>query len=156
MKNPYKPTDPDAASKAAATLNTLPSLEDTQTQLKTTIEQIGTAASAIAPTLAWHWLDEPSRGGCSPPYEQSDGQEVLMPNYVSNTPIPEENWQSVFDIARDAAAKLGANSIEVFRDAPGNHDVEFFDETGTTIRLGSQQVALISGSTGCRLPRDRK
>lgn len=156
MKDPYMPTDSGDAAKAAATLNTLPSLEDTQTQLKTTIEQIAAAATAIVPTLAWHWLDEPSHGGCSPPYEQSDGELVLMPKYVSDTPIPEDSWKPVFEIARDAAAKLGATTLEVFRDAPGNHDVEFFNETGTSLRLGSQKAALISGSTGCRLPRNKK
>lgn len=118
MKNPYKPTDPGNATKAAATLQKLPSLEETQTQLKDTIEQIGAKASSLVPSLVWTWHREPSRAGCNPPYEQSDGALVLMPNYVSNTSIPEENWKPVFEIARDAAAKLGANSIEVFRDAP--------------------------------------
>ncbi|MCV7258542.1 LppA family lipoprotein [Mycobacterium shimoidei] len=156
MKNPYQPTDPAEAANATARLKMMPSLEETEAQLKETIEQIGAKASSLVPSLVWTWHREPSRAGCTPPYEQSDGQLVLMPNYVSDIPIPENSWKPVFEIARDAAAKLGANSIQVFRDSPDNHDVEFFNETGTSIRLGTQKAALISGSTGCRLPRDKK
>lgn len=156
MNNPYQPTDPSEATRAATSLTSLPSLEDTQAELTSVIEQIGRAASAIAPTLVWRWNREPSRGGCNPPYEQSEGELILMPNYVSDFPIPEQSWGQVLAVARDAAARMGATSTEVFHDEPGFHDVRFYNETGTAVRIGSQKAALISGSTGCRLPRDKK
>jgi len=156
MTNPYEPTDSSEATKAAAALTALPALEDTERQLTAAIEQIGQQAAAIVPGLAWHWHREASRGGCNPPYEQSEGQLILLPNYVSDTPIPDENWNQVLVIAKDAATKFGATNMEVFHGAPGFHDVRFYNDTGTDIRLGSQKAALISGSTGCRLPRNKK
>jgi hypothetical protein len=157
-KDPYRPTDPGEAAKAAKSLEDLPSLEDTQTKLTSVIEQIGHDAAGIAPALTWQWDHEPgpSSVGCNPPYEQSEGEEILMANYVSDVPIPDENWDQVLAIARDAAAKLGTTGMEVFQDAPGRHDVRFYNKTGTALRIGSQKAALISGSTGCRLPRDKK
>jgi hypothetical protein len=157
-KDPYQPTDPGEAARAAKSLDDLPSLEDTEAELASVIEQLGHDAATIAPTLRWQWHDEPgpSRGGCNPPYEQSDGEEILMRKYVSDTPIPDENWNQVLAIARDAAAKLGTTGMEVFQDAPGKHDVRFYNKTGTALRIGSQIAALITGSTGCRLSRDKK
>lgn len=156
MTNPYKPTDPSEATKAAAALTALPYLEDTERQLTALIEQIGQQATAIVPALAWHWHREASRGGCNPPYEHSEGQLILMPNYLSDNPIPDENWGQVLAIAKDAAGKFGATSVEVFHDTPGFHDVRSYNDTGIDIRIGSQKAALISGSTGCRLPRNKK
>lgn len=156
MTDPYHPTSPADSAQAAETLKTLPSLEYTEAQVHATIEHIGAQATAISPSLNWYWHREPSRGGCLPPYEQSGGEEILMDNYVSDTPIPEESWAQIFAIARDAATKLGATGLEVFKDAPGDHDVRFYNQTGTAIRLGSWKAALITGSTGCRLPRDKK
>ena len=156
MTNPHQPTGPSEATKAAANLKSLPSLEDTETQLHATIEQVGAKARSIDPTLTWRWLDEPSRAGCNPPYEKSEGELILMPKYVSDNPIPDESWSQVLAVARDAAAKLGATSVEMFHDEPGFHDVRFYNETGTALRIGTEKAALITGSTGCRLPRDQK
>ncbi|MCI4675632.1 LppA family lipoprotein [Candidatus Mycolicibacterium alkanivorans] len=151
MGNPYQPTDPTDASKAAASLTSLPSLEDTHEHVKAVIEQVGQQISALAPAVTWSWRREESRGGCNPPYEQSDGHQILIANYVSDVPIPEQNWPQAYDIARRAAAGLGDVAVTVFKDAPNDHDVQFSTETGTTLRLGSQKAALLSGGTGCRL-----
>ncbi|MBB3602623.1 hypothetical protein FHT40_002256 [Mycolicibacterium sp. BK556] len=153
VSNPYQPTDPTRASQAAQSLTSLPSLEDTKTALKAVIEQVGQQISAIAPTVAFTWRREESRGGCSPPYEQSGGNEILMPSYLSDVPIPEPNWKQAYDIAFQAAKTLNAGTVTVFKDAPGNHDVQFSSDTGTVLRLGSQKAALVTGSTGCRLPK---
>ncbi|SIJ06652.1 lipoprotein LppV [Mycobacteroides abscessus subsp. bolletii] len=66
-----------------------------------------------------------------------------MPNYISSTPIPEEHWRQIFEIAKKAAASLGATSVETFQDSPNNHDVRLYNETGTAVRIGSQKAALI-------------
>jgi hypothetical protein len=152
MNNPYQPTDPTRASQAATSLQSLPTLEDTLTQVTSTIERAGQQISAVVPTMVFAWHRDPSRAGCSPPYEQSDGQEILLANYLANMPIPEENWKQVYDIATQAANTLGATAVTVFKDAPNDHDVQFSSETGTTFRLASEKLALLSGSTGCRLP----
>ncbi|MGH3643218.1 MAG: LppA family lipoprotein [Mycobacterium sp.] len=155
MSDPYQPTDPTQASQAAVSLTSLPSLEDTQASIKAAIEQVGQQISAIAPGVAFDWRRTASRAGCNPPYEQSDGKQILMPNYVSEVPIPEQNWNQAYSIAKDAAAALGAATITVFKDAPNDHDVQFSDNSGTTLRLGSQVSALVTGGTGCRLPADK-
>lgn len=154
MDNPYQPTDPTDASKAADTLTALPSLEETQTQLEAAITQLGQQISEIAPAVRWEWRREDSRGNCLPPFEQSDGQEVLLRNYVSDTPIPERHWQQAYNLAVETAHSLGADNLTVFKDNPDDHDLQFTSDTGTTLRFGSQVTALISGSTGCRLPSE--
>lgn len=156
MTDRYNPTTPDQATQATENLKTLPSLEDTEAQVRAIIEQIGARVSAIAPSLTWRWHHEPSQGNCSPPFDKSHGQIILMAKYISDTPIPEEAWAQIFAIARDAAIELGTTRMEVFKDAPGDHDVRFYNETGTAIRIGTLKAALISGATGCRLPRDKK
>lgn len=80
MSNPYKPTDPTHASQAAASLTSLPTLEDTKAQMLAMIEQVGHQISAMAPSVSFTWRHEESRGGCMPPYEQSEGQVILLPS----------------------------------------------------------------------------
>ena len=155
MNNPYKPTDPTHAGQAATSLQSLPTLEDTQAQVSAAIERAGQQISAVVSTVVWAWRREPSRGGCMPPYEQSEGEEILLANYVSDVPIPEQNWKQAYDIATQTANGLGATAVTVFKDEPNNHDVQFSSETGTTLRFGSQKAALLSGSTGCRLPTNK-
>ena len=155
MNDPQQPTDPTQAGHAASSLNSLPSLEDTQTTMKATIEQVGQKISAIAPAVVFSWRRTTTRTECSPPYEQSDGLQVRMPNYVSEVPIPEQSWGQAYEIAKEAAATLGATTITVFKDAPNDHDVQVSNDTGTTLRVGSQAAALVTGGTGCRLPADK-
>ncbi|MCV7110068.1 LppA family lipoprotein [Mycolicibacterium setense] len=152
MSDPYKPTDAGQASQAADALKALPSLEDTRTQVESALEKLGQQITAIAPSVTWEWRRTDSKGGCNPPYEQSDGQLLLLRNYVSDTPIPEQNWKQAADLAQLVASSLGATELIVFKGQPNDHDLLFSSETGTTLRFGSQAAALITGSTGCRLP----
>ncbi|WP_167104978.1 LppA family lipoprotein [Mycobacterium sp. DL592] len=155
MSNPYKPTDPTQASQAAASLTSLPTLEDTKAQLTSAIEHVGQKISALAPAVTFAWRREESRVGCRPPYEQSEGQVIMLPSYVSDVPVPEQDWKQAYDIAAQAARSLGADSVTVFKDAPDDHDVQFSSDTGTIVRLASQKAAVVSGHTGCRLPADK-
>lgn len=59
-------------------------------------------------------------------------------------------------MAQQAASSLGATELTVFKDYPNDHDLQFTSDTGTTLRFGSQAAALITGSTGCRLPSKYK
>lgn len=152
VNNPYQPTDPTKASQAADTLSALPSLQDTYAQVETAILHLGQQITTIAPTVSWDWRREDSRGNCMAPIEQTDGERIVFRSYVSDTPIPEQHWQQVYNLAVETAHSLGADSLTVFKDNPNDHDVQFTSDTGTTLRFGSQAAALISGSTGCRLP----
>ncbi|WP_171055009.1 LppA family lipoprotein [Mycobacterium sp. DBP42] len=149
MSHPDMPTD---SRRAADALKTLPSLEETRAQVESAIEKLGRQITAIAPSVTWEWRREDSRTGCKPPYEQSDGAEILLRKYVSDTPIPEQNWKQAVDLAHQTASTLGTTELTVFKDQPSNHDMEFTSTTGTTLRFGCQAAALITGSTGCRLP----
>jgi len=151
-KNPYQPTDPPDATKAVEQLKSLPSLEDTRAKLAATIEQVGQQISVIAVQVTWSWRREDSRGGCVAPFEQSQGQEILLASYVSDVPIPEQHWQQARDVVAHAAEQLGLTSATVFKDAPNDHDVQFSSDSGTVLRLASQKAALLTGNTGCRLP----
>lgn len=155
VSNPDKPTDATQAGRAAASLTSLPTLEDTKAQMMSTIEQVGRQISAIAPAVAFTWRHEESRGGCSPPYEQSDGNLILLAKYVSDVPIPEQSWRQAYEVASQAARGVGAPTVTVFQDAADFHDVQFSSETGAVLRLASQKAALLTGSTGCRLPADK-
>ena len=146
VNNPYKPTDPTQASHAASSLNALFTLEDMQATMTTAIEKIGQQISAIAPGVAYVWRRTASRAGCNPPYRQSGGRQVQMPKFVSEVPIPEQNWKQAFEFARQAAAELDAQTVTVFKDAPNDHDVQFSSKTGTTLRVGSHVAALITGA----------
>jgi Lipoprotein confined to pathogenic Mycobacterium len=155
VSNPYQPTDPTDATQAAAALTALPTLEDTKAQMTAAIERVGQQISAAVPAVKFTWRLDEGRVGCNPPYEQSQGQEILLAKYASDVPIPEQNWKQAYDIVSQAASGLGATSVTVFQDAPNFHDVQFSSETGTVLRLASQKAALITGSTGCRLPADK-
>ena len=156
VTDPYKPTDTGQASQAADTLKSLPSLEDTHTEVEFALVKLGKQITTMVPSVTWEWRREDSRGGCNPPYEQSDGELILLRNYVSDTPIPEQNWKQAYDLAQQTASSLGATDLTVFKDERNNHDLQFTSETGTTLRFGSQAAALITGSTGCRLPNGNK
>ncbi|GAY13293.1 LppA family lipoprotein [Mycobacterium sp. shizuoka-1] len=155
MSNPYQPTDPTQATRAAAELTSLPSLEDTKSSMIAVIEDVGQQISVAVPAVRFTWRLDEGRVGCTPPYEQSQGQEILLAKYASDVPIPEQNWKQAYDLMSKAAAGLGATTVTVFQNAPEFHDVQFSSDTGTVLRLASQKAALITGSTGCRLPADK-
>ena len=155
MSNPYKPTDPTQASQAAASLTSLPTLEDTRAQLIAAIEHVGQQISAVAPAMKFEWRLDEGRVGCSPPYEQSQGQEILLAKYVSDVPVPEQVWNRVYEIVAEAARTLDAGNVTVFKNAPNDHDAQFSSKTGTVLRVASQKAALLTGSTGCRLPASK-
>ncbi|WP_292981528.1 LppA family lipoprotein [Mycobacterium sp.] len=157
MNQPYEPTSPSVAAQAVETLKSLPSFEDTQTQVQAAINQITAAASQLIPTIAWETPQEGSGDQCERPYEKTDGKRFFLPNQVAaNVDVSESNWAKIQTAAKDAAAKLEATEIQVMKDQPGNHDVGFYGPTGLFIKVGYRGNLVVSGYTGCRLPRDKK
>lgn len=149
VTNPHKPTDPSQASQTATALESLPSLEATHQQVQSAIEQLGQQITLLAPNTHFEWRREDSRTGCVPPYEQSNGKIITLRNYVSDAPVPEQNWPQVQALAQQTAQTMGLTNVTVFKDTPNNHDVQFSDETGTALRLGSKDATVITGKTGC-------
>lgn len=157
MYNPYEPTPPTEAAKALEQLKTLPSLEDTQTQVQAAINDITAAASKIVSGMKWKTADNAETDNCQQPYEQTDGKRYFLPNRIAaNITVTEQDWAKILHAAKDAAAKIGATDSQVFRDEPGNHDVEIIGPGGLYVRVGYAGNLIVSGYTGCRLPRDKK
>lgn len=156
VNRPYEPTPPAESASALETLKSLPSLEDTQTQLQSAIDQIASTASAIAPGITWKTADNEDSGGCQHPYEQSPGVSRFLPNRIGvNALVSEQQWAAIQDAAKAAAATVQATEIQAMQDSPGNHDVGFYGPAGLFLKVSYGGNLVIAGYTGCRLPRAR-
>jgi hypothetical protein len=157
MKQPYEPTPPTAAAKATETLKSLPSFEDTQTQVQGAISRITATASQLIPTITWETPHEGSGDNCERPYEKTDGKRYFLPDAVAtNVVVSEPIWAKIQEAAKGVAAQLEATEMQVMKNEPGNHDVGFYGPTGLFIKVGYRGNLVVSGYTGCRLPSDKK
>lgn len=152
LDNPYEKSSPAVTADSAAILETLPSLEDTEMQVHSAVVQIGAFVDSLVPGMKWTWIRERSVGGCSRPFDGTDGDDVKLKNYVSEGPIPDSIWPQVFEHAKALAAAVGATEYQIFHDDPSRHQVRFYSPDGTAIFIGSTG-AVISANTGCRLPQ---
>jgi Lipoprotein confined to pathogenic Mycobacterium len=157
VSQPGSPTPSSDPAQAADQLKSLPSLEDTKTQVQNAMNQVTTAALRVIPSLVWLPVHGETPNGCGAPYDRSDGQSLFLPDLeAAGAQVSEPDWQTILAAARDAAATIGATDTQVMQDGPGNHDVGFYGPTGTFIKIGYQGNLVVSGSTGCRLPQDKK
>lgn len=157
VSQPYAPTPPNDAAKALQVLKSLPSFEDTQTQVQAAMNEITAAASKVIPSITWETPHEGSGDNCERPYEQTDGKRYFLPDSVAaNVAVSEQQWAVIQEAAKQAAAKIGATEMQVMQNNPGNHDVGFYGPTGIFIKVGYRGNLVVSGYTGCRLPRDTK
>ena len=90
------------------------------------------------------------------PYDQTEGKNVHLRNYVASGPIPDQVWPQARQRAQELAAGLGATGGQGFKDQPGDHDARFYSPEGTVLWLASTVNAAISSGTGCRLPAAKK
>ncbi|MBD8506918.1 hypothetical protein HT102_10500 [Hoyosella sp. G463] len=149
MNNPYNHSEQEVAH-AAATLRGLPALEETEAQIVAVVAKIKAAASRINAGLQWEEARPRRAGGCGGAFANTDGSSVTMAVWVSDTPIPDNDWPAILRAARDIAAGSGITGIAVRADKPGHHDVVLTGEAGTRIALGTKLAASISSETGCR------
>jgi hypothetical protein len=157
VEKPYQPTPSTEATKALQELKSLPSLEDTKAQVQAAMDEITAAAKTLIPSINWETLDQGTSGNCEQPYEQTDGQRLFLPNAVAErVSVSEADWAQILQVAKDAAAKIGATDVQVIHDQPGNHDVWFSGPTGIFIKISYQGNLVVSGYTGCRLPGNKK
>ncbi len=157
VSQPDAPTPSADATKALDELKSLPSLEDTTTQVKAAIDEITTAASKAVPGIVWTAATNEDTGNCEAPYEQTDGKRYFLPNQVAtDVAVSEQQWNDLLKVAKDAAAKLDATEVQVMQDQPGKHDVWFTGPAGVFIKFSYKGNMVVSGYTGCRLPKDKK
>jgi len=157
VSQPNPPTTSSDPAKALADLKSLPSLEDTTTQVQAALDEITTAASKTIPTIVWTTATNEDTGNCEAPYEETEGKRHFLPNQVAERPVvSEQQWTELLQVAKDAAAKLGATDVQVMQDQPGKHDVWFTGPAGVFIKFSYKGNMVVSGYTGCRLPQDKK
>ncbi|ORV98384.1 LppA family lipoprotein [Mycobacterium kyorinense] len=157
MKQPYEPTPPTDAAKALEVLSTLPSLEDTTAQVDAAMNEITSAASKLIPGIIWETGENADTGYCQQPYEQTDAKDYFLPNRIAaNVSVSEQDWAKILDATKKAAAKLDATESQVMQDKPGDHDVRFYGPARISIGVGYRGNLVVSGYTGCRLPREKK
>jgi hypothetical protein len=157
VEKPYEPTPSTQATQALEELKALPSFEDTKVQVQAAIDEITTTAGKVVPAITWQTPHEGTTGNCEAPYEQTDGKRYFLPDAVAvRVPVSEPDWAKILDAAKESARKIGATDVQVIHDQPGKHDVWFSGPTGIFIKVGYSGNLVVSGYTGCRLPRDKK
>jgi hypothetical protein len=157
VSEPYPPTPSTTAAQALDQLESLPSLEETKTQVENVVAEIQDAAKRLLPALEWQSRNGESGANCMAPYEQTDGKSLYLPDEVATgADISEADWVTILAAAKASAAKLGATDEQIMQDGPSNHDVGFYGPAGTFIKIGYQGNLGISAFTGCRLPQDKK
>jgi hypothetical protein len=153
------PSSPSSTSAAPQPLDlaTLPTLEQTRKDLKSATDAIIKEAKKIAPGLRWRDLDVESATSCDPPFEDSPGRAVYLPNRVGDgAVVSEKQWAKIEGAARAAAGKIGAKGFEAVKAAPGDHDVWLLGPARMSIKLAYQRNLVISAYTGCRLEGEKK
>jgi hypothetical protein len=137
-KEPYPSTPSTEAAQAQEQLDSLPSLEETTTQVQAAIDEITSAASKVIPGVVWIAATNAGEGNCEAPYEQTDGRRYFLPNQVAERVlVSEDQWIELLRVAKDA---------------PGLHDVWFTGPAGVFIKFSYKGNMVVSGYTGCRLP----
>jgi hypothetical protein len=153
VSTPQEPATPSGAADTLNTLKSLPSLEETQTQLQAAMDQTTTAASAIAPGVTWTTDTNAASSECAPPYDQSPGRSRYLPNRIAaNAVISEQQWSDIQRAAQQAAASLQATESQIMQNSPGNHDIGFYGPAGLFLKISYRGNLVVAGYTGCRLP----
>lgn len=134
-------------------LKSLPSFNATKAQVQAAMTEITSQAQKLIPSITWQTFHEGSAGNCAEPYAHTAGQDYFFPDQVAvRADVSDESWAKIVAVAKDSAAKIGATTVQVMHDEPGNHDVWFSGATGMYIKVGYQGNLVVSGYTGCRLP----
>ncbi|MGC4994043.1 LppA family lipoprotein [Nocardia salmonicida] len=160
------PTTLEETAAAEQRLLQRGSLEDELTEMRSAVEEIGTAADSFLQSETFEWDSgisyEPK--SCGRPYDQTQGTALALEDYevkvVSLSDIPDNGWQQFADRAREVAARFGA-TLPVISEMPGNYHQDFVNgEDGARISVRKNQLTVtITAQTGCRLaenPRLRR
>lgn len=156
MEEPGRPQENTPAS-VLAQLKVLPSLEDTKAQVQNAVSEITTAAAGVIPEIQWLSVHGEDIGNCESPYDQTDGKRVFLADSVAEgVHVSEPQWTTILAAAKTSAAKIEATDVQVMKDQPGNHDVWFSGPIGISVKIAYHGNLVVSGYTGCRLPRSKR
>ena len=125
--------------------------------MQAAIDEITAAANKVIAGIVWTAATNASEGNCEAPYEQAEGRRYFLPNQVAErVSVSEDPRDELLEVAKNAAAKLGATDVQVMQDEPGRHDVWFTGPAGVFIKFSCKGNVVVSGYTGCRLPQDKR
>jgi hypothetical protein len=151
MTHPGSP-QPTASAELNDKLMEWPSLEETKRQLQGAIDEISTAAATIVPGMKFSDYHGESGLKCDGPYADTAARGRYLPDRAGEgAKISEDQWAKIADVAKAAAAKVGATNVQVMKNSPGDRDVWFNGPGGSSIKLAYRVDLVISGYTGCRL-----
>ena len=132
-------------------------MTETKRKLRSAMDEIVTATTKIVPGMRFRELDVESATTCDPPFENSSGRAVYLPNRVGDGAVfTDKQWAKIGAAARAAAAKIGATGFEAVKAGPGVRDVWFLGPARMSIKMAYQKNMVISAYTGCRLAGEKK
>ncbi|MFI6225055.1 LppA family lipoprotein [Nocardia salmonicida] len=160
------PTTLEETAAAEQRLLQRRSLEAELTEMRSAVEEIGTAADGFLQSETFEWDSGISyeTKPCGRPYDQTQGTALALEDYevkvVSLSAISDNGWRQFADRAREIAARFGA-TLPVISEMPGNYHQDFVNsEDGARISVRKNQLTVtITAQTGCRLaenPRLRR
>ncbi len=154
MNSPSTGQTTTVNQRALDELRKLPSLEDSTAEVRALMDEVTTAITAILPGAVWETrTDTGGFSSCGDPYQDLGGRHNYEPDrYVARIDVSEQDWTRIENIARTAAAKMGATTVEVMKNSPGDHDVWFEGPAGSFLKIGYAGNLVVSGDSGCRLP----
>jgi Lipoprotein confined to pathogenic Mycobacterium len=147
------------AEPSTPTLNTevsrvdiasLPTVRETQTQMLDLIEKVRIAVSSAVPeTSPWRWTDAWDTSTC-PGAPDNGGVVLYFPNLVSQRPLTDTEWATVFVTVKDVAAAAGLTEVAMPQNGPGNHEARLDSTDGRQLVFGTRVTTLITARVSCR------
>jgi len=137
------PRDPDAI------LRDRPPFEAAQQQYLAAVTDTANRIAALAPGLTWQ-VEENGWRGCGGEFVHTKGVQAYV-FAVFSGPIPDPVWPRTVPIVVDAAARLGATTVQPLADRPADHEIVVTGTGGVEVRFGTAAATVLSTKSDCRL-----
>ncbi len=129
-------------------LRSKPSLEAAQADYATAMNQMADSIVALVPGMKWT-VDENSWDHCGGEYVWTRAVRAFE-RIVFDRAIPDDVWPQALQIVKDGAARLGATTVEVFLDRPGNKDLAI-SGSGAQFHFGTAAQTILTATSDCRM-----
>lgn len=145
------PMQPNQIAVLKDELRAKGSAEDALTRYEQQIAQTADQITQLVPGLSWQWNSTSTTITCGGELKDTGGVQVLTRHAYFDGPIPDSAWTNALNLVRDTASTLGATTMSVFTDRPGEHDIELIGENGAQVRFGTRIGSTLSARSGCYL-----
>ncbi|RJQ91983.1 hypothetical protein D5S19_01365 [Amycolatopsis panacis] len=102
------------------------------------------------------WTEEPNSAeyrGCAPQFpdltEQEAGAKFLARWYAQTSLVPQ--WEKVKHVVREVVAAYGFTKLTLDVNQNGDAELNFVDQLGAQVSVGSGKNTVVSLTTGCHL-----